>query len=151
MHVDVCVDVCVCMSVCVCVIVYTHVALKTNPQHGVMLVCFSSPNPIIDAARSSQQQILLQGIADHVILQVAAEWEPLATYLGVEPAYIDIIRKDKPSDCVGACRELFRSWIKEEKGTGQKHRTWDSVVQAIKRIGKEGLADELNEKKPTIQ
>ena len=127
-------------------IVYTHVALKTNPQHGVMLVCFSSPNPIIDAARSSQQQILLQDIEDHVILQVAAEWEPLATYLGVEPAYIAIIKKNNLSSCKDACRELFHSWINKAKGTGQEHRTWDSVVQAVRKIGLEGLADELNEK-----
>ena len=109
-------------------------------------MCFSSPNPIIDAARSSQQQILLQDIEDHVILHVAAEWEPLATYLGVEPAYIAIIKKDNLSSCIDACRELFRSWINKAKGTGQEHRTWDSVVQAVRKMGLEGLADELNEK-----
>ena len=104
------------------------------------------PQPHMDAVRSSQQQILLQCIEDHVLLRVAAEWEPLAIYLGVEPDYIDIIKKNNLLDCVGACRELFRSWINKEKGTGREHRTWDSVVQAIRKMGKEGLADELNEK-----
>ena len=137
--------VCVCVFVCVCDGVYTCCP-KKEPTGWSTVGVLLLPQPHIDAVRSSQQQILLQGIEDHVILQVAAEWEPLASYLGVEPAYIAIIKKNNLSSCKDACRELFHSWINKAKGTGQEHRTWDSVVRAVRKMGLEGLADELNEK-----
>ena len=102
-------------------------------------------------SRSCQQQKLLPNIDEHVIPKVAAEWMSLAIQLGVENGKINIIKKTHSSNCEDACRELFFRWIDEERGTGREPRTWDSVVRAIRKIGKEGLADELNEKKPTIQ
>lgn len=96
--------------------------------------------------RSCQQQKLLQHIDKRVILKVAAEWESLAIQLGVGNDNIKIIKKNHSSNCEDACRELFFRWIDEEKGTGREPRTWDSVVQAIRKMGLKGLADELNKK-----
>lgn len=68
---------------------------------------------------SDQQQVLLQDIEEHVVPNVAAEWEPLAIYLGVEPTLIDIIKKSNAYRCGDSCHEMFCSWIKKEKGTGE--------------------------------
>ena len=138
--------VCVCVRACVCVIVYALAKLK-KLQHRVLLVCFSSPNSICMHAvsRSGHQQKLLQDINEHVILKVAAEWTSLAIQLGVGNDKINIIQKNYSSDCEEACRELFLHWIDEKKGTGCEPRTWGSVVRAIRKMGLEGLADELRE------
>lgn len=100
----------------------------------------------VDPLWSHEHQALLQDIDELVVLKVAAEWETLAIHLGVEPARIDIIKKNNSQSCGNACRELFCSWIKEEKGTGGEPRTWDSIIWAIRKMGSEGLADQLSNK-----
>ena len=112
-----------------------------------MLLCLFSPTPICMHAVlcSHQQQALLQDFEEGVNLKVAANWIALAIQLGVDPAYIDIIQKNNHK-CEDACRELFCSWIKKKKMTGGEPRTRASVAQALRRMGEEGLADELGEK-----
>lgn len=100
----------------------------------------------VDPLWTHEHQALLQDIDELVVLKVAAGWETLAIHLGVEPARVEIIKRNNSHSCGNACYELFFSWIKEEKGTGQQPRTWDSVIRAIRKMGLEGLADQLSNK-----
>ena len=53
------------------------------------------------------------------------------------------IDKNKKSD-VGACMlQLVEKWLAHDNGTGDLPRTWETVVQAVKKTGKGRLAEEL--------
>ena len=102
-----------------------------------------------DAAQSlwsDREQALLQDIEENVVPKIASDWEQFAIYLGVEPTCIDIIRRNNAQNAVAACREMVRNWMTKERDTGSQPRTWDTVVQAIKRMGREDLVDELSKK-----
>ena len=57
---------------------------------------------------------------------------------------MDIIDGDNKSH-VGACMlHLVENWLAHDNnGTGDLPRTWDTVVQAVKKTGKGRLAEEL--------
>ena len=56
---------------------------------------------------------------------------------------MDSIHEDKKSD-VGACMlQLVEKWLGHENGTGDLTRTWETVVQAVKKTGPGRLAEQL--------
>ena len=95
---------------------------------------------------TDQQQTMLQDLDELVVLKVAAEWETLAVYLGVEPSLIEIIKKSTFHQCDNSCHVMFVRWISREKGTGGQPRAWYSVVWAIRRMGQDDLADTLSKR-----
>ena len=77
--------------------------------------------------------------------QLNARWRMFGTFLYVQPAFMDGISKDT-SD-VGDCMlRLVEKWLVHENGTGDLPRTWQTVVQAVKDIGKGLLAEQLADK-----
>ena len=87
---------------------------------------FTCPIDVIEALRS----------------QLDARWRDFGTHLRVEPAIMDSIDQDKLN--VRACMlQLVEKWLGCEDGTGTLPRTWISVVQAVERMGKRPLAEEL--------
>ena len=73
-----------------------------------------------------------------------AEWRKFGTYLRVQPAVMNSIHEDKSN--VRACMlQLVEKWLAHENGTGDLPRTWKTVVQAVKKMGKRPLVQQLAE------
>ena len=53
---------------------------------------------------------------------------------------IEIDRLRKPNACM---LELVSKWISDEVGTGSLPRTWQTVVEAVKKSGRPDLAEKL--------
>ena len=66
---------------------------------------------------------------------VAANWQRLALRLGVEGCVIEIIFKNNPNDCEGACQDMFSRWLKGDRHTGEEERTWSNLLATLGRAG----------------
>ena len=66
---------------------------------------------------------------------VAAKWDTLAIYLGVDMSLVAIVKKNNPTDCEGACRDLLNRWLKGDRNSGSDARTWSTVLQAVRGCG----------------
>ena len=76
--------------------------------------------------------------------QLDAQWREFGTFLHVDPAIMDGIKRDCPD--VGArMLQLVENWVCHKDGTGDLPRTWKTVVQAVKDTGKVLLAQQLAE------
>lgn len=78
-----------------------------------------------------------------MVTAVAADWYPVALHLGVEQSLIGMVKADNHDNCQGACRDLFKKWLKGDYGSGKKERTWRTVVDALKESGYRTQAEEL--------
>ena len=67
----------------------------------------------------------------------------MALHLGVESYVIDAVRRDSPDQYVEACRGVLNRWLKAEPGTGNKERTWHSVLEALETSGHRQLVEQL--------
>ena len=70
-----------------------------------------------------------------VVGEVAYTWETVAIQLGVEQSLIAIVARNNPRDCEGACRDVFDRWLKGERSSSVKERTWHALLEALKRSG----------------
>ena len=70
-----------------------------------------------------------------VVTAVAANWERVALCLGVEHVFLKIIYRNHPNDCEGACRDMLVRWLGGERHTGEKERTWSTLLTALGRAG----------------
>lgn len=77
--------------------------------------------------------------------QLDSEWRAFGSRLRVGVAIMDNIEKDKAN--VGECMlQLVEKWLGEENQTGDRPRTWETVVQVVNGMGKIPLAKQLAEK-----
>ena len=76
---------------------------------------------------------------------ICSDWEQMALHLGVESSVIDTARGDNPDQYVEACRGVLNRWLKAEPGTGNKERTWNSVLEALVTSGQRQLAERLKD------
>ena len=74
-----------------------------------------------------------------------AQWREFGTHLRVESAILDRIEKDRSNER-DRMLQLVEKWLAHENGTGDLPRTWETVVQAVKKTGPGRLAEELAEK-----
>ena len=70
-----------------------------------------------------------------VVTPVAANWQKVALRLGVEGCVSEIILKDHPSDCQGACQDMLDRWLRGDRHTGEEERTWSTLLTALGRAG----------------
>ena len=80
------------------------------------------------------------GALDH---ELDARWREFGTHLFVKPSIMDIIDKDNKSAVVGCMLQLVEKWLAHDNGTGDLPRTWETVVQAVKKTGPGQLAEQL--------
>lgn len=74
--------------------------------------------------------------------QLDAKWRDFGTFLLVDCAIMDSINEDKSNgEACMLC--LVEKWMCHEHGTGKLPRTWKTVVQAVKDVGKGHLAEQL--------
>ena len=71
-----------------------------------------------------------------------AQWKLFGLHLHVRMVILDVINRDNST--VASCMlQLVVKWLGHEDGTGDLPRTWQTVVQAVKRTGKGLLAEQL--------
>ena len=59
---------------------------------------------------------------------------------------MESIQKDKSNAGAGDCMlQLVDKWLDRENGTGDRPRSWTTVVQAVKDTGNGHLAEQLAE------
>lgn len=70
-----------------------------------------------------------------------ARWNEFGAHLGVDAYTREIIDKShKGADCM---LHLVSMWWTNLTGTGNRPRSWETVVRAVKATGVNGLAEEL--------
>ena len=72
-----------------------------------------------------------------------AKWRHFGTFLRVESQIMNIIdtsKRGQPEDCM---LELLDRWTSKEDGTGNLSRTWQTVIDAVKKTGYGAFAESL--------
>ena len=74
--------------------------------------------------------------------QVDAHWKRFGNSLRFDPTLMDTIKADngESADCM---LDLVTKWLSRDDGTGDRPRTWETVVKAVKASGHKQLAEEL--------
>ena len=85
----------------------------------------------------------MRDVDELVVTEVAANWQRVALRLGVEGCVSEIILKNHPNDCEGACLDMLSRWLKGERHTGEEERTWSTLLTALGRAGFEELERRL--------
>ena len=71
-----------------------------------------------------------------------AQWRDFGTHLRVESAILDGIEKNRSNEG-DRMLQLVEKWLAHDSGTGDLPRTWETVVQAVKSMGKRPLVQKL--------
>ena len=85
----------------------------------------------------------LQAIRKFIVREVAADWSLVAIYLGLESSVIRMARADHPQQCEHACTDIFERWLSWEPGTGERERTWHTVLSAVEEAGHKAFSQQL--------
>ena len=89
--------------------------------------------------------LLLSDIISALKKQLDSEWKMFGLFLGVEASTLDNIEASRSHEGVSVCMMyLVRQWLRNDSGTGNKPRTWETVVKAVNDTGS-GFAHDLAE------
>ena len=77
----------------------------------------------------------MRDVDELVVTPVAPNWQRLALRLGVEGCVSEVVLKNHPNDCEGACREMLKRWLRGERHTGKEERAWSTLLTALGRAG----------------
>ena len=77
----------------------------------------------------------LRDVDELVVTAVAANWQRVALRLGVEGCVSEVVSKNHPNDCEGACRDMLNRWLRGGHHTGEEERTWSTLLTALGRAG----------------
>ena len=66
------------------------------------------------------------------------EWFKLGLKLGVKKFDLEVIEKNKHLDIEGGLEAMLRKWLRSSKDP-----TWKAVVEALRQLDEEELAQEL--------
>ena len=75
--------------------------------------------------------------------QLDAKWRHFSTFLGVDYQTMEAIKTGNggnPEDCM---LDLLGKWTSNQAGTGTLPRTWQTVVEAVKKTGFGAIAEKL--------
>ena len=90
--------------------------------------------------------VLLFGLADIVTdleHHLDARWKHFGVHLEVEWSVLDAIEKDRVGKTDDCMLELMGKWVSSRMGTGSLPRTWQTIVEAVKKTGYGGLAESI--------
>ena len=110
------------------------IGLRQSKLHasGNDVLMDSQPVPLVLDTSSTPD---MRDVDELVVTPVAANWERVALRLGVEGCVSDIILKNHPNDCEGACRDMLNRWLRGDRSTGEEERTWSTLLTALSRAG----------------
>ena len=98
--------------------------------------CFIYPSTGIDSCPT------LEHMSKFIVCEVAADWEQMATFLGIWPFVIDNVEHHH-CQCEQACTYIFEQWLSWTPGTGKKERTCRTVLSAVKKVRHKVLSQRL--------
>ena len=118
-------------------------AASTNPVSTPTAASADPPNPTAELRPSfppGAQALLdpssvpaLSDINELIVTPVAANWQNLALVLGVKGFLLDIVTRNHPNDCEGACRDMLNQWLRIDQHTGEEKRIWSTLLTALGR------------------
>ena len=87
----------------------------------------------------------LPSLKHHIVPTVAAKWRSFGIFLGVGHACLQMVKSNFPTDCGRACEEMLKLWLTKDTGTGDRPRTWATVINALEEEGYRAQAEALRE------
>ena len=84
-----------------------------------------------------------QAIRKLIVREVASDWSLVAIYLGLETSVIRMAKTDHPQQCEHACADIFERWLSWEAGTGERERTWHTVLSVVEEAGHKAFSNRL--------
>ena len=100
--------------------------------NGVPTDCETIPSGALLNASSTPD---MRDVDELVVTAVAANWQRVALRLGVESCVSEVVLRNHPNDCEGACRDMLDRWLRGECHTGEEKRTWSTLLTALSRAG----------------
>ena len=100
---------------------------------------FVGAQVLLDVSSAPHPRDIMQLLSS----QVAAKWKDLALHLGVELYICNNISRNHPQDCEEACWKMLNRWLQGERGTGERCRTWRSLLTAAHQAGYVELVEVL--------
>ena len=84
-----------------------------------------------------------QAIRKLIVREVALDWSLVAIYLGLESSVIRMAKTDHPQQCEHACADIFERWLSWEADTGERERTWRTVLSVVEEAGHKAFLNRL--------
>ena len=105
-------------------------------------ITYSGPTPSSDGHThfTIDSTPTLQAIRKFIVREVAEHWILIAVYLGFESSAIMMTKTDQSEH---ACTAMFEQWLSWETGTGERERTWRTVLSVVEYTGHEALTRQL--------
>ena len=92
-----------------------------------------------------------QAIRKLIVREVASDWSLVAIYLGLETSVIRMAKTDHPQQCEHACADIFERWLSWEAGTGERERTWHTVLSVVEEAGHKAFVNRLKAERFNLQ
>ena len=93
----------------------------------------------------SSTRLDLPALKHRIVPTVAGKWESFGIYLGVEDGCRRRINRNHRMDCERACEEMLKLWLTKDTGTGDRPRTWATVIDALEEEGCRAQAQALRD------
>ena len=122
-------------------IIWAHPA-PNQPQQSPVETLASGAQALLDTTTTPN----MRDMDELVVTFVACNWQRLALRLGVEGCVSEVVFKNHPNDCEGACRDMLGRWVRGDRHTGEEERTWSTLLTALGRAGFEELERTLQRK-----
>ena len=100
-------------------------------------ICISIPQSVTLRSSPSKEHLV-----NTVIPQVCPEWYNFGLYLGMKTNILDGIKASRlpPFDC---CSEVVKHWLQYICGSGQKQRSWNTVLVAVTKVSGSSQTEEI--------
>ena len=81
-----------------------------------------------------------------MVPKTAANYYQVGVYLGIESTTLDIVKTDHAhKGCEEICLQMFDRWLRDGPGTGDKERTWRTVLAAVKNSAGVAVCEEIEQ------
>ena len=79
----------------------------------------------------------LKDLVRHAVPRVSPQWEEVGLQLDIAPHVLETVEADH-RDVEKCCKTMFKKWLHSGEGTGKQLRTWESVLEAVRKaVGSE--------------
>ena len=72
-----------------------------------------------------------------------SKWRHFGTFLRFDPALMNTIESDHNRSVTDCMLDLVTKWVDNEEGSGDLPRTWQTVVETVRKLKDRKLAEEL--------
>ena len=72
-----------------------------------------------------------------------SKWRRFGTFLRFDSTLMDTIESDNSKKVTDCMLDLVTKWVADEEGSGDLPRTWQTVVETVRKLKDRKLAEEL--------